>query len=93
MSAAENESAIKNATPALTQGGVLVLPVGTQQLEKHGGNEEFSSGGAPGGATWGEIRDLIARCEDLPEGIRGQLVAMGDRCRMKLNKVSPKDAG
>lgn len=93
MSAAENESAIKNATPALTQGGVLVLPVGTQQLEKHGGNREFSSGGAPGGASWSEIRGLIARCEDLPKVIRGQLVAMGDRCRMKLNKVSPSDVG
>jgi hypothetical protein len=73
--------------------GVKVLPVGIQQREKHGTNHESVSAGAPGGATWGAIRDLIARCEDLPEGIRGQLVAAGDRCRMKLNKVPPNDVG
>ena len=88
MSAAENESAIKNATPGINQGGVLVLPVGTQQLEKHGGNEEFSSGGAPGGATWGEIRVLISRCDDLPEDVRGRLVAMGDKSQAGAVELS-----
>ena len=45
-------------------------------------------GGAPGGATWGEIRGLIARCEDLPEGIQGRLVAMGDgACVMPLGQL------
>ena len=68
--------------------GVKVLPVGIQQREKHGGNDGFPSGGAPGGATWAEIRGLIARCEDLPEGIRGQLVAMGDgACVMPLERL------
>jgi|GEM_PF-6061641 len=93
MSAAENEIAIKNATPALTQERRFSAPRRNTTTRKTWGNDGFPSGGAPGGATWSEIRDLIARCEDLPEGIREQLVAMGDRCRMKLNKVSPNDVG
>lgn len=35
------------------------------------------SGGAQRGATWVEIRELIARCNDLPEVVRGRLGAVG----------------
>jgi hypothetical protein len=38
--------------------GVSVLAVGTQQREKQGENHESLSGGAPGGATWSEIRGV-----------------------------------
>ena len=44
------------------------------------GESGFGVGGsAPGGATWAEIRALIAACEDLPEGVREQLLALGDK--------------
>jgi hypothetical protein len=57
-------------------------------MENTGETAVGCGGGAPGGATWSEIRGLIARCEDLPEGIRGQLVAMGDgACVMPLEQL------
>ena len=31
-----------------------------------------------GSANWSEIRELIAHCDELPEGIRTQMVALGD---------------
>lgn len=58
--------------------GVSVLPEGVEQREKHGGNEGFPSGGAPGGATWSEIRELIARCEELPASVRKAMIEDGD---------------
>ena len=57
--------------------------------EKHGENVELLPGGAPGGANWSEIRALIARCEDLPEDVRGQLVALGDKCLVGPVELSP----
>ncbi len=50
--------------------------------EKHGGNADSASSGAPGGAMWSEIRDLIAKCEDLPEDVQAQLVKLGDASPM-----------
>lgn len=50
-------------------------------------------GGAPGGAKWVEIRELIARCEDLSEDVRGELVAWGDRCELGSQQLSPNDVG
>lgn len=65
-----------------------VLPVGIQQGEKRGENVAFLQGGAPGGARWGEIRGLIARCEDLPEDVRVSLVAMGDKSQVGSVELS-----
>ncbi len=65
-----------------------MLPVGIQQREKQGENCESVSGGAPGGATWSEIRGLISRCEDLPEDVRGRLVAMGDKSQVGSVELS-----
>ncbi len=31
-----------------------------------------------GGASWAEVRELIAGCQDLPDDVRRQLVALGD---------------
>lgn len=61
--------------------------------EKHEGNADLLPTGAQCGANWSEIRALIAACEDLPEDVRGQLMALGDRCRVGLNQVLPNDVG
>ena len=45
-------------------------------------------GGAPSGAMWSEIRGLISRCEDLPEDVRGRLVAMGDKSQVGSVELS-----
>ena len=59
--------------------GVEVLPPGTEQHEEQGENGALIRSGPPGGATWSEIRELISRCEDLPEDVRERLVVMGDK--------------
>ena len=51
-------------------------------MENIGETSLGCGGGAPGGATWSEIRGLIAGCEDLPEDVRGRLVAMGDASQL-----------
>ena len=48
-------------------------------MENAGETALGCGGGAPGGATWSEIRGLIARCEDLPEDVRASLVEVGDK--------------
>jgi hypothetical protein len=48
-------------------------------MENTGETSLGCGGGAPGGANWSEIRGLIVRCGDLPEDVRGQLVALGDK--------------
>ncbi|MFN9718748.1 MAG: hypothetical protein ACK58L_08655, partial [Planctomycetota bacterium] len=47
-------------------------------MENIGETVSGLGGGAPGGAKWGEIRGLIARCDDLPAGVRDAVLAMGD---------------
>ena len=47
-------------------------------MENTGETSLGCGGGAPGGANWSEIRELITRCGDLPAGIRDAMVAMGD---------------
>jgi len=46
-------------------------------------------GGAKCGARWGEIRELVAACVDLPETIRQQLVKLGDMELIALQSTSP----
>ncbi len=46
--------------------------------EKQGENVDLLLGGAPSGATWGEIRKLITACDELPADVRGRLVAFKD---------------
>ena len=53
-----------------------------------GETASFCEGGAESGAldiqsdaNWSEIRELIARCEELPGDVRERLVAMGDECQ------------
>jgi len=36
------------------------------------------AGDAPGGATWGEIREFILACEELSAEVRQRLIALGD---------------
>ena len=71
---------MKNATPSNgLRGGAMCSQKEYNTHEKQGENVDLSLSGAPGGATWGEIRGLIARCDDLPEDVRGRLVALGDK--------------
>lgn len=34
--------------------------------------------GAESGATWPDLRRLLAECEDLPEAVRTSLISLGD---------------
>jgi len=43
------------------------------------GGAESGAWGCLSGANWSEIRGLIARCDELPEDVRGRLVALGDK--------------
>ena len=53
--------------------------------KNHGLSEAAASGGAnvvhsaPGGASWAEVRAVIAACRELPGDVRDYLVAFGDR--------------
>ena len=57
-------------------------------MENTGETSLGCNGGAPGGARWSEIRELISRCEDLPEDVRGHLVAMGDKSQVGSVELS-----
>ena len=48
----------------------------------NGENVDSLPSGAQCGANWSEIRALLAPGEDLPKDIRGQLVALGDKCQV-----------
>ena len=57
-------------------------------MENTGETSLGCGGGAPGGATWPELRQLISRCENLPEDVRGRLVAMGDKSHVGSVELS-----
>ena len=57
-------------------------------MENTGETSLGCDGGAPGGAMWSEIRELISRCEDLPEDVRWRLVAMGDKSQVGSVELS-----
>ena len=53
--------------------------------ENTGETASFDEGGTEsgafdfhGGASWAEIRELIARCEELPDSVRKAMIEDGD---------------
>lgn len=45
-------------------------------------------GGAICGARWGEIRELIAVCDDLPDEVKQILIEAGDRTTLETRSHS-----
>ena len=81
---------MKNATPSIgLRGGVQCSQKEHNTCEKQGENADLLLSGAPGGAKWGEIRGLIVDCVDLPDDVREQLVALGDKHQFGSVEFSP----